>query len=198
MMQGVLNIDLPGMESEAIDYDAIPVNPFSLTYASDYVRSVNGGVETLTNSLKSFLAHCPNTYAILAGFSQGAEVVGTVYARLTDSERRHVASVTLFGDPEFNPLQPALDRGDYSSLLSGINVSVLGDRPQTAPAGWESRMQSYCTRGDPICNYDSRNLLTCNPLIKILTCAHLKYYDRGWTDVAAAWVRHHLGDLPSL
>ncbi len=149
-------------------------------------------------NLRAFIHSCPYTFAILAGYSQGAEVIDIAYARLSDEERRHISSVTLFGDPRFNPNQPNIDQGDYSIFYQGIDIAVLGDLKSTVPVGWESRVHSYCTFGDPICNYDPRDLPVCVLLTKFTTCAHGLYYDRGYTEAAAVWARKMIAEVPRL
>lgn len=197
-LRNQLYMKLPGIITMPIDYPAIPVNPAGFTYSADYVNSVEKGAAALKSQLDMFTFICPHSYFVLAGYSQGAEVVGVVYSRLSAEQRQHVASVTLFGDPRFNPDQWLVNQGDYSPNLSGIDVSVLGDRQVTVPTGWEGRVQSYCAKGDPICNYDIRDLPGCVWVYRSSTCVHSLYFEHGWIDKAATWIVSHLSHLPRL
>ncbi|GAC1369722.1 MAG: hypothetical protein NVSMB39_1880 [Candidatus Saccharimonadales bacterium] len=198
MITGALQIVTPGLKTEAINYRAIPVAPQHFTYSQDYVNSVERGVQKLLRGLRQYFRDCPHAYALVAGYSQGAEVVDQAYGRLSYQERLHISSVTLFGDPRFNPDQTLVDQGDFSARYQGIDVAVLGDLKGTVPAGWEARVHSYCTLGDPICNFDLRNLPACNLITGFITCAHGMYTDRGYTAAGAIWARHMLAIMPPL
>ena len=198
MFRSLMIINRPGIKTDAIDYPAIAVNPASFTYSGDYVDSVERGVEALTEQVRKFIKKCPRTYLLLAGYSQGAEVVGIAYTRFTEYERHRIASVTLFGDPRFNPSQVGVNQGDTTPGLGGIDVSILGDLRAWTPTGWSSRVQSYCTDGDPICNFDVRYLAMCNIFTMSVTCPHGMYYERGWVEMATAWAVENLRRLPPL
>jgi hypothetical protein len=189
---------VPGIRFEYTDYPAIPVNVLGRTYANDYVDSVSKGASKLETSLKNFIAWCPKNYAMLAGYSQGAEVVNTVIARLNAVERRHIASVTLFGDPSFNPQQPGIDQGTFDRSFYGINVSVYHDHAVQWPSDLASRAKSYCLYGDVICDFSPAFIGPCavKPMSK--SCPHLFYKDLGWTTTAGQWAAKNWRRMPAL
>ncbi len=191
---------VPGLSSEAIDYPATPVNPSDPTsYVGEYVDSVFVGADKLEARFRQFIASCPHTYVVFAGYSQGVDVVGMVYIeRLTDGERRHIAAVNLFGDPEFNPKQVVVDVGDFNPKLSGILVKQLGEDPRKIPSRWAPRVSNYCTAGDPVCGYSKTNLSVCLPLLKLGLCAHQLYAERGWSRQAARFTVQEWKQLPKL
>ena len=86
----------------------------------------------------------------------------------------------------------------HESGLGGIDVSILGDLRAWTPPGWSGRVQSYCTDGDPICNFDVRYLAMCNIFTMSVTCPHGMYYERGWVEMASAWAVDNLRRLPPL
>jgi len=108
-----------------------------------------------------------------------------VFEDLPATQRRHIAALALFGDPRFNPKQQAVDRGDYDKRLWGI-FNVLDPEPREIRGNAIPDVHSYCTQGDPVCNYSPKNVAACT-----LNCAHLQYVIRGWTDLAAFWAVSH-------
>lgn len=87
---------------------------------------------------------CGSTKYILAGYSQGAQVMGDVLR--DQSIRKSVAAVALFGDPYFNA-DSWSSRGSFDSSSYG----VFGPRPEW-PADLNGRVFSYCHWHDAICN----------------------------------------------
>ena len=86
---------------------------------------------------------------LLTGYSQGAQVTADVYQ---NGSTRNVLGVVLFGDPYFNPKDPAVDRGDYSRHPGrdgwfGARIR-FGTEPGVVSRG---RVISYCHDGDPVC-----------------------------------------------
>jgi Cutinase len=81
---------------------------------------------------------------ILLGYSQGAQATGNVYQHLHVDQRKRVAAVVLWGDPDYNHADNAADRD-----TRGLNGS-LGTRSKF-PEG--SKVFSYCNKHDPICQW---------------------------------------------
>jgi hypothetical protein len=137
-----------------------------------YQDSRDEGVSQLTAMLSSHANGCPNQLFVLAGLSQGADVIATTLSSLDLSTslgqhiETHIAGVALFGDPRFDPFDNA-DLGSFNPAHSGIfkrwptppDIKPEGVRPPlTAYAG---RLKSYCNQGDPICNYSFTNAVSC-------------------------------------
>jgi acetylxylan esterase len=61
--------DIPGTTSEPIDYPAV---------LSPYFQSEAAGVRETKKQLTAYVKRCPQTKMILMGYSQGADVVGSV------------------------------------------------------------------------------------------------------------------------
>ncbi|MFT8531939.1 cutinase family protein [Bifidobacterium aquikefiri] len=93
-------------------YPAIPVGAdhpintagafISAGESNAYGESVDKGVDELTAYIKSRIDKCGSSQLIvLAGYSQGAQVIGeTYFSALTTTERSHVVFNSLFGDPK--------------------------------------------------------------------------------------------------
>ena len=80
--------------------------------ASDYNQSVQTGIAELTNLIHSTLATCPQTKFILAGYSQGAQVISTTLLNSPLAPDQLIFAAT-FGDPKLY-----LPEGHKSSIFS--------------------------------------------------------------------------------
>jgi hypothetical protein len=148
------------LEARSVAYDATHVVPNSLEAfgigiglgglvagerAGAYANSVDEGKRRLRAEIENIVRLCdPATRIILAGYSQGAHVVGDVLSGLTGSLRARILATTNFGDPRFNPLASA--EGDFEAHRHGL----LGTRGQYPPDARAS-VQSWCIKEDPIC-----------------------------------------------
>jgi hypothetical protein len=150
------------LEARSVAYDATHVKPNSLEAfgmsvglggvglvagerALAYGNSVDQGKRRLRAEIENIARLCdPSTRIILAGYSQGAHVVGDVLSGLTGSLRARVLATTNFGDPRFNPLASA--EGDFEAHRHGL----LGSRGQYPP-DTRADVQSWCIKDDPVC-----------------------------------------------
>lgn len=183
------------MNAHAVNYPAVAVNFSDPSYGKKYVNSVHAGESELSKYLKDFFASscAQKTYLVIVGYSQGAHVAGDVYEQLTTKHRRSVAALVLLGDPRFNPQARGVNFGDYSKSLTGVYpLAAL----RNIPPGSKEAIHSYCTAGDPICNFSVKNAKSCQA--DLPACPHVHYVDRGWTAMAANWIRTRLAQLPKL
>lgn len=190
-------IKVSGMRSDFIDYPSINVEPWRAPYPAEYMNSVAAGETAFASFVSNFILACPQTYIIAAGYSQGAEVIGNVIQNwATDSTKaKHIAAVILIGDPLFNPNQLSVDAGDYDPNLAGIG-QLMGNQLRSIPAGFTPHLRSYCTKGDPVCNYSPGNAVRCAPGVP--GCPHLAYVSLRWTDKAASWAVQTWKKQPAL
>ncbi|KZM25752.1 Cutinase [Ascochyta rabiei] len=73
-----------------------------------YPASVSGflqggdaaGSTTMTNLISTTATRCPSTKIVLAGYSQGAQLVHNAAARTSATNAARVAAVVVFGDPK--------------------------------------------------------------------------------------------------
>jgi hypothetical protein len=93
---------------------------------------------------------CPDERLAIAGYSQGAQVVGDVFSkglgRLTAEELAHVKAVVLVADPRFNSREPY----DHGSFRIGRN-GLLGARSPGDLASISKRLGAWCRKDDLIC-----------------------------------------------
>lgn len=131
------------------------VSGYRVDYPADLGEpaSVQRGNTDLVNHVRSQAAACPQQRFVLAGYSQGANVVdnsigissdgavvgGPIVATIPAELAPRIAAIVLFGNP-----------------IRAIGRSVTGT--------YSSRTKDYCALGDPICQFGGTNIL-----------AHLSY-----------------------
>lgn len=163
------------------------------TYAVDYPASTDwptaaDGVIDAADRVREMASKCPTTKMVLAGYSQGAAVIGYVTAAaipagysvppgitgpMPPEIANHVAAVALFGEPS-------------SRFLNRIDAPPIAIGPLYAP-----KTIQQCVSDDPVCNNDGSNL-----------AAHGAYVSNGMVDQAADFVAHRVlapppGPVPS-
>lgn len=130
------------------------------------------GIRDASNHIKDIAANCSNTKLVLAGYSQGAAVMGFVTANAVpggvdpaDVPRPmpadvadHVAAVALFGkpDPQF--------------------MEIIDSPPVTIGPQYAGKTIELCAAGDPICSDGDDG------------AAHTRYTSNGMVDQAATYV----------
>ncbi len=115
---GVPNVDMdqpPGnyvsvLPDDSNEYPAVPVDNWNAVNLANgnYGSSVNKGTDEFIAHLNDRVSRCPQESIVLAGYSQGADVVGwalqrTGYGSLNQTTRNHIGYVALYGDPKFDP-----------------------------------------------------------------------------------------------
>jgi hypothetical protein len=140
-------------------YSAVSVpsaaNPFS---RPSYASSVANGVQSADRNIADVLGLCPQSYLILAGYSQGAQVTRDVLARLTQTDIQHVAAVLLFGDPDFRFPETNVrfpQAADSPQRFNPRRRGVLIQRPFSKatpiPEIFAGRVFSWCHNRDLVC-----------------------------------------------
>lgn len=159
---------------KAIDVDNVwNGNPlgakFSAGYANDYGKSVDSGVGELYNYIKQRQEKCKTSRFVLAGYSQGAQVVGQTIEKLNTEAPAvldRVDFAALLGDPKlylpegegFNP--PAC-RGSGSNSAWRRDVpdcdtdnGSLGARKPYLPSSMTHKVGLWCHDDDFVCGSD--------------------------------------------
>ena len=135
------------LQSYGLEYQA--VNVAEWWKAWDYFFSVWEGDEHLEGRIKADAAACSSMKILVAGFSQGAHVVGDTIENLSnknDSSLSHIYGVALYGDPRFNPSDKATARGNYNPEHWGI----LTERGSYS-SKINNRLGDWCRLKDAIC-----------------------------------------------
>lgn len=148
-------VDLAGRQlaqTAAVRYPAVSwlnyVGPGGPT--GDLDASERTGATHLVAQIRhSYADGCPLRPVLLAGYSQGAEVVIRAVNRLSPLEQRSV-TVALLGNPSYEPGR----RGDYPghTAAKGLRPTVGAGPPVLLPRPVLSRTIDVCAPGDPICN----------------------------------------------
>ncbi len=111
---------------------------------STYLDSARQGRENLA-TLLPILTSCGTRPIALMGYSQGAWIVGDVLVALDPNTLRHVSAVAVFGDPAFDPTDPAAS-GSFDPTRHGIaGKRRIGD------VLLDGRGRSFCYYDDVVC-----------------------------------------------
>jgi hypothetical protein len=144
--------------AEAVVYPAVevPLEGGLLDWAG-FIGSVDEGSAALANQYATFVAQCPTSKVVLAGYSQGAMVVHRNLHTLDASP--NLSAALLIADGDRRPEDPTLNMGTAAGV-SGERLGVAQDWPILAhapaplPVTVASRTISVCDYGDPVCDYD--------------------------------------------
>ena len=152
-------------------------------FGTPYDHSVEDGVRSLVDALR--LDPCgAETRYVLAGYSQGADVIGDALENHKIGwYRSRIVATVLFGDPMFDAR--LRDARFYGSTRKRGLLTKLGSRRQDSFEGYH--VLSFCRRTDPFCQSNISALLHGR------TAGHEHYQDQeakqAATLVAAAWRR---------
>lgn len=127
--------------------------------AFEYGNSVSEGSAELVAYIENVSAACPTTKFILAGYSQGAQVISMSTSKI-DSDK--IIYAATFGDPK---LYLPEGQGINPPACSGQNLSPyrayapncktyqgsLGAKNPYQESGWDGKIGLYCNDKDLIC-----------------------------------------------
>jgi len=131
-----------------------------------YNDSVKIGVREFEAYIEDRSAECPDEVYVVAGYSQGAHVIGNGLDRIGEEVRDRIAFVALFGDPVRNndwffnawPLEshPPACSGNPRPWIRGTapctsSGGFFGPRFPYVPEDIELRVGSWCRAGDSAC-----------------------------------------------
>lgn len=141
--------------------------------SGNYGASVDRGIDSLNTYLEKRLSQCRNSATkpnfILAGYSQGAQLVGQAFTeKFSDDVRRHVVFNALFGDPKLYLPEGEgffIGKTSWAPACSGKELSVyrrsvpdcntdtgsLGARKPYLPPSWEKTTGLWCNDRDYVC-----------------------------------------------
>jgi hypothetical protein len=122
-----------------------------------YIESQRAGVSALRGEMNSLAADCLYTTIQLAGYSQGAHVIGDVLAdrtQLSERARQLLDGVVLFGDPAYKAGEPWDDSANGSGdgrFARGHGELSGWDRTSTRSATPVTMIHSWCVPDDIFC-----------------------------------------------
>lgn len=135
---------------------AVPVRYPAIAIGTEgtYVSSRNKGVQDLVDAWSEVRRSCPDTMVVAFGYSQGADVVASVWQN-SDIDTTNTSGVVLFADPHFS--KSWVDQG---IVLPEAGVykhnGMLGARPEFADSRLAG-LQAWCWPADPVCQAPSLN-----------------------------------------
>jgi hypothetical protein len=147
------------MTAEAVDYPAVPVPDDNGGVGAwlGFMGSVDAGAKALGDQYATFVAQCPTSKVVLAGYSQGAMVVHRNLQALAASP--NLAAVLLIADGDRRPDDPTLNLGTASGIPErGKGVAqdwpILAHAPAPLAPELGARTISVCNLNDAVCDYD--------------------------------------------
>ena len=146
------------MTAEAVDYPAVPA-PYDNGGVGawlGFIGSVDAGAKALGDQYATFVAQCPTSKVVLAGYSQGAMVVHRNLQALAASP--NLAAVLLIADGDRIPDDTTINLGS-AGLTPGLGKGVAQEWPILAHATRDKlppllggRTISVCDYRDPVCD----------------------------------------------
>lgn len=153
--------------AEAVNYPATPVpeDGGALDWLG-FMGSVDTGAAALGQQYQAFVAQCPTSKVVLAGYSQGAMVVHRNLHALDASP--NLAAALLVADGDRLPQDPTINIGSVVSVPdAGKGVAqdwpILAHAPAPLPPTIGARTISVCNLGDAVCDYDPDSEEEMNP-----------------------------------
>ncbi|MFP4311705.1 MAG: S-layer homology domain-containing protein [Nitriliruptoraceae bacterium] len=170
-------------------YPAAPVLP-----TAGYRDSVARGIEAMAAAVADIAAACPGTGIVLAGYSQGAQVVQRWLedpdAGVGADPAASIDAVVLLASPVFTYQPPLTAFGSFDPA----RVGLLGVREVP---GWIARdTVTWCERADLVCQLgDPRDRLALGAAIS--GSVHAAYDDPATRRVIASHVVARLDGVPA-
>lgn len=146
--------------------------PATAVLGVGYASSVDAGVASL-HWIVGVLLNCPVTPAIIiAGHSQGADVVARAMgspSRFTSEQRAKIGAILLLGDPSFDPSKNYANSAPGGSGILPARSSLIENVLTSAPylrygydyratgLSWYNKIGSWCFTGDWACSGAPRN-----------------------------------------
>lgn len=174
-----------GVVAQTVYYPAEPVSRYlrpnhSLDWSGLGLSEARGRT-ALRQVIASAKALCSSRAILLAGYSQGADVISAVVNGMNGTDASTV-SVAMIGNPSFQPLL-SQDYGSYNTGRRGIRLALRQIAYPIISPSVRSRTIDGCLKGDPICNFYVPDLPGLSwPLNN---SAHYKYVRSGYADAVA-------------
>ncbi|EME19388.1 regulator of chromosome condensation, RCC1 [Rhodococcus triatomae BKS 15-14] len=155
--------NLDPVHLRTVAYPAIPVdtNPLNFpTYVPAYLRSVEVGASQLTRALNAIKGECADARVVLAGYSQGADVINAVMAdaHTGGSMLEQVEKIVVIGDPSHRPNR-AENVGNWWTLGSanghGATSAIANNDTFAFKDAHPGLVSSICAIGDLVCDTSS-------------------------------------------
>ena len=127
-----------------------------------YTASVDQGIRFAQDQLVTFEANCPETFYILAGYSQGAMVMHQVLLRLADAGQTNIlskiVSAVLIADGDRMNRTGAIRVGSAPWAAEGVRSAFsVGERDSTPVP--RIAVFDVCVEGDLVCNFSVSRLV---------------------------------------
>lgn len=168
--------------------DALEAGVLAGASAASYDGSYHQGIDSLETKLLHWSNACPGAHFVLAGYSQGADVVGATVAEMkaaaaTAADQVAAAkidAVAMFGDPINNPLDtriaalPGVRHGGALRVSKSDHRTLRAHLPMP-----DGAVMSWCQAGDIVCDFDPTRYVGCLGASAIATAVCAGAVQRG-------------------
>lgn len=169
------------------------------TSATAWQYGVDVGLGRTLVHLRNAAVTCPHQQIVLAGYSQGAQIMHLTMLQTTAQIRSRITAVGLVGDPVRVAGTKAWLGGDPAAARTGSGVirRLFGTGADVPATGWTQPVWTVCNAGDVACDFGPTRIGTA-------IAAHKAYGateagQRKMVAIAAAlWGRTTLHPKPSV
>lgn len=151
----------------------------AVTAPKVYQNSVNYGVTNVKSMVTKLVDNCPKTRIVLAGYSQGAQVMHGVARQLTGKYQKAISSIILIANPVNNMEDPLiLSFTGGNKLATPQKWRGVLARGAKLPSGYGIRVLSVCASKDIVCNAKLSDLFPTPIKGAFKLPAHVKSYQK--------------------
>lgn len=144
-----MSADLHRKSGTTVRLEGIPYRA-EIAPTSDFHRgNVEDGMSRTQNRITELARRCPDSRVALVGFSQGAQVVHELVAKLPAASAKRIALVALIADPIRNP-DDSIASWTYGKAAPGPGKFGAGAAVGSA---LQDQAITFCAAGDEICNW---------------------------------------------
>jgi len=137
----------------------------NINYPADFTAaSPDKGAEVVVQYFNTKPKQCPNQKYVIVGYSQGCVVQRRAMVKLDAATLNKIIAVVTFGDPG----------------LKSTTAPMGGPVPKWPPV-LESRFNTNCASGDPVCDKSGSNVLM-----------HLTYNSGSYMSKSATYVKNQV------
>ncbi|MBD9700383.1 cutinase family protein [Flavimobilis sp. GY10621] len=151
----------------------------AVTAPKVYQNSVNYGVSSVKSMVTKLVDNCPKTRIVLAGYSQGAQVMHGVARQLTGKYQKAISSIILIANPVNNMSDPLMLSFTGGEKLAKPQTwrGVLA-RGANLPSAYGIRVLSVCAPKDVVCNAKPIDLFAGPIVASFKLSVHVNSYQK--------------------
>lgn len=163
---------LPRHSGTTVRLAAITYPALAEAAEAGYLHDIAEGKRLLTDALAKDAKACPNSRAVVIGYSEGAQVVHVTTAELPATAAKTVAAVALLADPLRRHDDQVSTESYGTGPLTGRGNAGIGKR---FGAAIRDRVVTFCVKQDNVCN------APLGGRVGGISDAHREFYEKSTT-----------------